>query len=240
MKQQSILILTGIIVLCTSCRDNATQTKTGPEQENIETNILTAEKHNSLNAIFIGDTLLHGYSKQIQKYLDQYLIDSCKFQEYDDSTLIKTFETPQQIGDLNNDKVIDNVFVLPPLNFCEDGQSYYFTDTNLPRLQTDSYCCHPASVFNVGDIDENGISEIGQYYSSCASRYKSLYVYSLIDNKWREVGHCVFDLGYSKHDIDLKSYIRKTGKGQFQMLEITDLAEDKSKIGKKNWLKFEL
>jgi hypothetical protein len=238
MKRQSIHIATGIIILIISCKDNATQMDI--DSENVKTKIVTADKHNSLNAIFIGDTLLHGYSKQIQKYLDKYLINSCKIQKYDDSTLIKSFETPQQLGDLNNDKAIDNVFVLPPLNFCEDGQSYYFTDSDFPRLQTDSYCCHPTSIFTIGDIDENGVLEIGQYYSSCTSRYKSLFVYSLIGNKWKAVGHCVFDLGYSKSDVDFRSYIKKTGKGKFEMLEITDLTDDKSKVGKKNWLKFEL
>ncbi len=36
------------------------------------------------------------------------------------------------------------------------------------------------------------------------------------------------------------SYVRKISKGKFEMLEITDLTNNKSKIGKKNWLKYEI
>jgi hypothetical protein len=140
-------------------------------------NMIMSRKHASIN------------NKMIQTYLNQYNVDSCGIQKYDDSTLAKEFEGIKELGDINNDNINDSVFVLPPLTFCEDGQSYYFSDLNLPRLLTDSYCCHPESIFNVGDIDEDGVAEIGQYYSSCTGRYKSLIVYSLKAKKWKEVGH---------------------------------------------------
>jgi hypothetical protein len=238
MKIKSFVFILNVFIFFTSCKKNTKNNNTAKETNNTKTKI--ADKHNSLNALFVGNTLLHGHSILIQKYLDKYLIDSCENQIYDDSTLIQTFERPKRLGDLNNNHKIDSVFVLPPLNFCEDGQSYYFTDPILPRLQTDSYWCHPSNLFSVGDIDENGVCEIGEYYSSCASRYKLLCVYSLINAKWEQVGQCTFDLGYSKYNINFKSYVRKTGKGNFQMLEITDLTEDTSKIGKKNWLEFKL
>jgi hypothetical protein len=101
----------------------------------------------------------------------------------------------QRLGRIRPGKPPVAVFVWPQLSWCDlEGDAYYFTDTSLPRLETESGCCHPQSLFLVGDIDEDGIQEIGQYFSSCASRYKSLYVYSLKNNTWKEVGHSTFDL----------------------------------------------
>lgn len=183
---------------------------------------------------------LNSRNGKIKFYLTHYQNDTCKAEKYNESSFLKDFEGIKEIGDLNYDKKIDSVFVLPALNLCENGQSYYFSDTKLPRLSTESNCCHPENVFFVGDIDEDGVSEIGQYFSSCASRYKSLYVYSLKDNLWKEVGHCVYDLNFSGEKENYDNYVKKTGKGAFEMLEITDLTKDKSKIGKKNWLKFKM
>jgi hypothetical protein len=47
-----------------------------------------------------------------------------------------------------------------------------------------------------------------------------------------------FDLNYSNPETNFKTYVKKTGKGKFQMLEITDPADDKTE--KRNWLKYEL
>jgi hypothetical protein len=160
--------------------------------------------------------------------------------QYDD------FEGLCYIGDINHNNIKDSVFVLHPLSFCQfpgeqsnDGQAYYFLDTTLPRLQTESYCCHPSSLFVAGDIDEDGVQEIGQYYSSCVSHYKSLYVYTLKQHRWKEAGHVVYDLFYADSTKPYSSYVRKTSKNQFEMLEVTDLT-DKEYIGKEHWIKFSI
>ncbi len=33
-------------------------------------------------------------------------------------------------------------------------------------------------------------------------------------------------------------FVKKLGKGKFSMLEITDLTDDRTKIGKRNWKQF--
>jgi hypothetical protein len=35
-------------------------------------------------------------------------------------------------------------------------------------------------------------------------------------------------------------FVRKVSKNKFEMLEITDLTEDKTKIGKRNWKQFSM
>jgi hypothetical protein len=92
----------------------------------------------------------------------------------------------------------------------------------------------------VGDIDEDGVAEIGQYFSSCASHYKSLYVYSLKNKRWKEIGHCVYDLYYMNIGKPFSYFVRKVSKNKFKMLEITDLTDDTTKIGKRNWKQFSM
>lgn len=185
---------------------------------------------------YFGDSLLHGYSEKLKFYFKKYSNENCVLQEYDDSSLRADFDQPITLGYLNQNKIKDSVFVLPELNVCEEGDSYYFSDTTIPRLQTESVCCHPDNIFLVGDIDEDGISEIGQYYSSCVSHYKSLWVWTLKKGKWVNIGQCVFDLSFEKPDM--KKRIRKIGKAKFEMLEITDLGKSE-KYGKKGrWIKF--
>ncbi len=188
---------------------------------------------------FITDSLLHGHKDLVIYYMQKYATD-CPPYQYVKTDLKDDFEGLRKIANLKHHKIRDAVFVLYPISVCEDGQSYYFTDTALPRLQTDSYCCHPDNIFSVGDIDEDGIAEIGQYYSSCTSHYKSLCVYTLKNKAWKQVGHSVFDQHYMKYDVPFASHVRKTGKGKFEMHEISDLTADTSgqKKGLDSWLKF--
>ena len=62
---------------------------------------------------------------------------------------------------------------------------------------------------------------------------------SLKNNQWDTVGHSVFDQHYMSYDKLFSSYVRKTGKYKFEMLEITDMTT-KEKVGKKNWIKFSM
>ncbi|MEO8712208.1 MAG: hypothetical protein ABI405_08810 [Parafilimonas sp.] len=192
------------------------------------------------NISFIGDSLLKGKTLLMKNYLSKYQRDTCGIVTYQDTLLKSEFEGVKNIGDINNDKLNDTVFVVPTFNYCDDGNSYVFFDSSLPRLSTDSYCCHPGNIFSVGDIDEDGICEIGQYYSSCASHYKLLIVYSLKKNQWKEVGNCVYDLFYMDIGKPYSYFVRKISKGKFEMLEITNLTDDKTKIGKRNWKQFSM
>ncbi|MBL7732198.1 MAG: hypothetical protein JNM88_13545 [Chitinophagaceae bacterium] len=182
------------------------------------------------NLQFIGDTLLTGKTSLLQKYIDAYQPDTCGVLTYEDSTLRTGFKGVKGLGDINGDNVSDTVIVLPPFNFCEEGDSYYFFDPELPRLFTDSYCCHPDNLFSISDIDEDGASEICIYMSSCASRFKSLVAFSLKGGRWKEIGRCTYDIAFVEPDKIKR--VRKINKGRFEMLEIVDKEESNK------WLQF--
>lgn len=131
------------------------------------------------------------------------------------------------LGDLNGDKKADSVFVLHALNYCEEGDSYYFTDNSIPRISTDSNCCHPTSIINIGDINEDGKSEIAEYYSSCASRYKAITIYSLKSDKWKKIKSFSFVLN-EKYTIDkdFKKLFKKTSKNHLKYFVISDITVD--------------
>ena len=186
------------------------------------------------------DTIYTFYKANFQALQKKFTTPNCRIIQYDDSSFFSEFEEKSALGDINFDDCIEFVYVLPPLTDCEDGKSYYFSDTNFGRISTDSYCCHTSWLISVGDIDEDGICELGQLYSSCASRYKSLLVLSFKNGIWNEIGQCIFDLNYSDLEKEFGEYIVKTSKNRFKMLEITDLVQDTSFIGKKHWLNFSI
>ncbi|MGE7775252.1 hypothetical protein ACQKLP_11040 [Chitinophaga sp. NPDC101104] len=177
------------------------------------------------NLLFIGDSLFTGKAVLIKELVSKYQHDTCGFIAYKDSVLKAGFEGVKIVGDINGNKSNDTVFVLPSFNYCDEGDSYYFFDTSLPRLYTDSYCCRPDNLFPIGDIDEDGISEICIFYSSCASRFKSLIAYSLKKKTWKAIGRCTFDIEFVEADKEKR--VRKMGKGKFEMLEIVDKEENK-------------
>ena len=201
-----------------------------------KTNQDSLRKKLNTNTYFIGDSLLKHKTDLLKKYLDKYQTDTCGIIAYSDSDLKKEFGSLKNIGDINGDKIKDTVFIDPPFNYCDDGYSYSFFDTTLPRLFTDSYCCHPDNLFPIGDIDEDGISEICIFYSSCASRFKSLIAYSLKDGHWKQIGRCTFDINIMKPDKEKR--VRKISKGKFEMLEIVINNFDKHPLGDKEWKQF--
>jgi hypothetical protein len=212
--------------------------------------ITDINKVKATDYVFFSDSVLHGHKAVLKYYFNKYGSDSIcgpHCEVYDRKDIKDEFEGLLYIGNINNNSTTDSVFVLKPLNYCKlegevtsDGQAYYFTDTTLPRLQTDSYCCHPSSLFLVGDIDEDGVSEIGEYHSSCASHYKILHVYSLKNKRWKEIGYCIYDLFYMDIGKPYNYFVRKVSKNKFKMLEITDLTDDSTKIGKRNWKQFSM
>lgn len=177
------------------------------------------------NLHFISDSLLPGKALILERYIQTYQPDSCGIIAYTDRELRSGFEGVKDLGDINGDKIPDTVFVIPPFNFCDEGYSYSFFDTTLPRMLTDSYCCHPDNLFSVGDIDEDGIAELCLFHSVCTSRFKSLRVYSLKGGQWKQVGDCTFDIAYAKPVKEER--VRKIARGKFEMLEITDKENNK-------------
>jgi len=177
----------------------------------------------STNVDFIEDSIL---KRKFRINLKQYLKPSlkCPPLKYKKKELIDEFEGFQNIGDIDKDGKDDFVFVLRPLNVCEDGDSYYFSNLKIPRIETDSYCCHPYNIFSIGDIDEDGSNEIAQYYSSCASRFKHFKIWTLKNNQWKEIAEINYAVNEEyKQFKDFHKLYRKTGKNEFQFLEISDV-----------------
>ena len=183
---------------------------------------------------FINDSILEGKFKlDISKYELENSKKECfptiiakeEFYEYSiksNRILKKVFKN---LGDLNGDGKNESVFILPSLGWCEEGQSYYFTDNTIPRILTDSNCCHAESVFSIGDIDEDGGNEIAEYYSSCSSNFKYIDIWTLKENEWKLVDKFAFFYSNGKYEAfkDFHKLFRKISKNKFKFLEISDM-----------------
>jgi hypothetical protein len=197
---------------------------------------------------FINDSILKG---KFKLDISQYEIENAKkncfptilkkeeFYEYSleaDRNSTKQFKN---LGDLNGDGKNESVFILPGLGWCEEGQSYYFTDNKIPRIVTDSNCCHPESIIYIGDIDEDGNMEIAEYYSSCASRYKAITIYSIKNSKWNEIKSFSFVLN-DEYSIekDFKKLFRKTSKNHLECYEIKDVNIENELVA--SWIKIKI
>ncbi|WP_298121122.1 hypothetical protein [Flavobacterium sp.] len=196
------------------------------EQINIIKNSTSKDSVLSNDINFINDTLLKG---KFKLSISKYEVDNEKNNCYPiriSKKVINEFynEELENLGDLNNDKKDDFAFYLHSLNYCEQGDSYYFTDNNIPRIETESTCCHSKSLFSIGDIDEDGGNEIGQFYSSCTSQYKSIFIWTLKKGKWVNVARFshVLNDEYKIPDNFNKLY-KKISKGKFKFLEISDI-----------------
>ncbi|MWB93561.1 hypothetical protein GON26_04260 [Flavobacterium sp. GA093] len=230
-----------LIILCIGCKRNNEKPKKVISKPKITTTLSYKEqlqaikKGTSKDSIlsndiqFINDSILKG---KFKLDISNYEIESIKKECYPIRLHRKMFdefynEGFNNLGDLNGDKKADSVFVLHALNYCEEGDSYYFTDNNIPRIITDSNCCHPTSIINIGDIDEDGKSEIAEYYSSCASRYKAITIYSLKNNKWKEIKSFSFVLN-DQYTIenDFKKLFKKISKNNLKYFVISDITEN--------------
>jgi hypothetical protein len=232
-----------VLIFVSACSNDSANTPVKDSSTHIvppAKRVISSDSVITTDTSFIADSLLHIDKRLIAYLIKKYSIITCPPPLYAKEDLREDSNNVTRIGYIIGGAKADSVFVLSPLSAWDDGQSYYFTDTSLPRLVTDSWCCHPENIFLVGDIDEDGVQEIGWYYSTCASHYKSLYVVTLKNNRWDTVGHSVFDQHYMSCKVPFSNYVRKTGKGKFEMLEITDLTENKAKAGKKNWLQFSM
>ena len=97
---------------------------------------------------------------------------------------------------------------MPSFNYCDGGEFILFFWQNPNK--TLHWLCHPENLFVCPDIDEDGINEIGIFYSSCVSRYKSLRIYSLKQNQWTEIGTSTFEvLTQDPTKVKFESLIKK-------------------------------
>lgn len=171
---------------------------------------------------FIQNSILKGKYDVDLKYFKSS--DNCPPQKYKIQDLIDEFEGFQNVGDIDKDGKDDFVFILRAINFCEEGNSYYFSNPNIPRILTESNCCHPDSIFSIGDIDEDGSNEIAQYYSGCASRYKHFNIWTFKNNQWKEITEINFCLNDKYEQFkDFHKLYKKVSKNKFQFLEISDV-----------------
>jgi hypothetical protein len=185
---------------------------------------------------FINDSILKG---KFNLDISQYEVENAKkgclptivnkddFYEYSLEATKESTKRFKNLGDLNGDKKNDYVFILPSLGWCEEGQSYYFTNNKIPRIESNSNCCHIESVFSIGDIDEDGGNEIAEYNSSCASSFKIINIWTLKKGKWEQIEQ----IGYKTNDEykpveDFHKLYKKISKGKFKFLEIHDIDEN--------------
>lgn len=182
---------------------------------------------------FINDSILKGKFKlNISRYELENKKKNCfpvilkkeEFYEFSLEAYRTTKKEFKIIGDINADGKDESVFILPGLGWCEEGQSYYFTDNKIPRIQTESNCCHIESIFSIGDIDEDGGNEIAEYNSSCSSNFKIINIWTLKNNKWKLVEQFDFYINNGKYEAfkDFHKLYKKTAKSKFKFLEISD------------------
>lgn len=216
---KNILIIFILLTLTFSYKfkDNKVDETKSTENDTIYKNdsltyILNANKK------FIKDSLLKEKTGIIDHYFSLYQPDNCGVLTHRNSELKEGFEGIRIIKGIRTSKKNDTVFVMPNFNYCDDWESYCFYDKTLPRLYTDSYCCHPDNFFVCSDIDEDGINEVGIFYSSCVSRYKSLRIYSLKKNTWNEIAITTFDI-MTKDPTEVKfsDLVKKISKYKFQI-----------------------
>lgn len=219
MKRNIISVL-ALLALLSSCTFRNNSTDAVPESA-----VDGQMSHNDslarlldANKQYLSDSLLKTDLGIIDHYFARYQPDTCVALVYTNAKLRSGFSGTKVITGLSKGKEADTVFVMPPFNYCDDGDAYCFFDKTLPRLLTDSYCCHPDNLFVCADIDEDGIREIGIFHSSCVSRYKSLLIYSLKNGEWKEIGASAFDI-YTQDPgkVQFESLIKKVAKGKFKL-----------------------
>jgi hypothetical protein len=194
-------IALGVLIFIVSCLNKKAKERPVTQNDSITASIKFEEtsslikKHNKLRDGLLSDTHLPSIVKS-------YIQDTNVVVILDQITDPIRYKS---LGDINGDDKKDSIFLMPEFvvadsvkhlgNICE---SFTFTDKSLSRIQEDEGCNSLDDIFVVGDIDQDGIEEIGLYTSSCASHYKALRVYSYKKNQWKEAGAVTFDLFYKK------------------------------------------
>lgn len=222
---KNITIILTLLTLTFSCKfkdkTNVVETKAKDDRKIYKSDSLTSILNS--NKQFFKDSLLKDNPGIIDYYFLIYQSDTCGILIHKNSDLKEEFEGIKFITGIRTKNQKDTVFVMPTFNYCDDGESYYFFDKTLPRLNTDSYCCHPDNFFVTSDIDEDGINEIGIFYSSCVSRYKSLRIYSLKQNSWKEIATSTFDImTKDPTTVRYSDLVRKIQRNKFKLCNFNE------------------
>lgn len=232
-----------------SCAQN--QVRKSPLQLESKKDCLNNKKSNRLESLksrdstlhklqenlkYISQFLIHKKESYLRIYLKEYLKDSNCLKCYSSREINREWQGIKGLGYLHHGPTKDSVIIISEINSCLGEGIYAFTNPSLPFLTNGSDCLLLENIFSVGDMDEDGIDELGVYESSCVSRFKSLAVYSLKNRHWKEVGRCAFDI-YQEWP-DKRNRIRKLKKGEFQMLEVLDNFPNKRLPVIRKWLKF--
>lgn len=225
-----------LLVTVSSCKDqpNLETSQSAPDtilhpKDTVSKNPETPDYHPEI-ALKALDAYISRISKLMNKpesllrhYYKKILRDTCFLIINPDSSgmhaYVEDWEPGKDLSYINQNKIRDLVYVIDAMNLCDEGEAYIFSDTTLPPLITNSYCCHPDSMFTIGDIDRDGTQEICIWLSSCGSRYKRLVAYSLKGGKWEEVGTARWDT-YADTPAKEKR-VRPVSKGKFRMLTRT-------------------
>lgn len=225
MKNRATLLLSILCIAFNSCNNISNSNLPTTAQDKTTQYAAKAEAHaiemQERYATYVGDTLLDNKKELIGFYIKKYS-NTRWFESIFDAELKADNIDFEKALPLNKsimaNGMADTVFVLLPLSLDDEGDAYYFFNKQLPRLATESYCCHPSNFFVVDDIDEDGICEVGIYFSVCTSRYKSLHLYTLKNGEWLECGVSEFDiLTQDPQKVVFSSLVKKTGKNQFKM-----------------------
>lgn len=222
---RNIVIFITLLTLTASCKFEAKQkvekNATKENEQVYKSDSLTILLY--LNKQFFKDSLLKENNGIIDNYFSIYQSDTCGILTHKNSELKENFQGIRIIKGIKTDKQNDTVFVMPNFNYCDDGESYSFFDKTLPRLYTDSYCCHPDNFFVCSDINEDGFNEVGIFYSSCVSRYKSLRIYSLHKKTWKEIAVSTFDI-MTKDPTKVKfsDLVKKISKNKFKVCDFNE------------------
>ncbi|AXO80992.1 hypothetical protein DZC78_11555 [Olleya aquimaris] len=219
MRKTVSIIIFVITLIFLSCKDDK-NLEVGATIKNNETSNWKDywEKPNE-RAELIANPIIHERIKQCLKDTSIIVLTSMILENPTNYSKVK------YLGDINKDGLNDSILIIPELYITKDksyenGASVIFTDNQIPRIKVDVSCLETEYIFRAFDIDDDGIAELGKYYTSCASRFKTLELISLKNNNWNILGQVLFDTWYENPIIEER--IRKIGQNKFQMREITE------------------
>ncbi|WP_298515982.1 hypothetical protein [uncultured Kordia sp.] len=211
----SILLLIMILVSC----KNKLNSKNTTKAEFPEFNSWRDHWENpNQKAQLLSNSKIHERIKECLRDTTIVVITSTLIEDLERYSIIKS------LGDINYDGINDSIIIIPELfiteeNSYENGASAIFTDKKIPRIKVDVPCLETDYFFPVEDINNDGNIELGKYYTSCSSRFKSLELISLTQEQWKIKGRVTFDIFYKEPEKEKR--IEKIATNTFRMREIT-------------------